>query len=411
MRRPWLLLAALILFGLGACGSAETDEGRAAPATSPRDQDGPATSGDDQGPPPRARPSAGGVALSRIGSFDQPLYVTAPPGDKSRVFVVEQPGRIRVVRNGKVRSEPFLDVSGAIACCGEQGLLSMAFAPDYATIGLFYVDYTNEAGDTRVVEYRAAGPDKADPSSARVVLGVDQPEANHNGGLVTFGPDDLLYVGLGDGGGGDDQHGSRGNGQDLGTLLGKILRIDPRASGGRAYTVPSSNPFRGRSGARPEIYLYGVRNPWRFSFDRSTGDLSIGDVGQDRQEEVTFFERGKGRGKNLGWRPFEGRLRNFDEPAPGAVSPQLFYGREGGNCSVTGGYVIHDPGLSALRGRYLYGDYCAGRLYSVKLSPSSARGRRSVGPVVPSLTSFGEDASGRLYAVSGDGPVYRLVAR
>ena len=385
MRRLWHLLAALILLALAACGSAETDEGAAA--------------------------TAGGFRLARIGSFDQPLYVTAPPGDKSRVFVVEQPGRIRIVRNGKVRSQPFLDVSRAISCCGEQGLLSMAFAPDYATTGLFYVDYTDKAGDTRVVEYRAAGPDKADPSSARVVLGVDQPEANHNGGLIAFGPDRLLYVGLGDGGGGDDQHGSRGNGQNLGTLLGKILRIDPGKSGGRAYTVPSSNPFTGKAGARPEIYLYGVRNPWRFSFDRSTGDLSIGDVGQDRQEEVTFFERDKGRGKNLGWRPFEGRLRNFDEPASGAVSPQLVYGRADGSCSVTGSYVVRDPGLSALRGRYVYGDYCAGRLYSVKLSRSSARGRRSLGVTVPSLTSFGEDAAGRLYVVSGDGPVYRLAAR
>ncbi|MGI8595101.1 MAG: PQQ-dependent sugar dehydrogenase [Solirubrobacteraceae bacterium] len=385
MRRPWLLPAVLTLFGLAACGSSQADEGKAAPA-------------------------AEGVGLSRIGSFDQPLYVTAPPGDNSRVFVVEQPGRIRVVRNGNVRSEPFLDVSDEIACCGEQGLLSMAFAPDYATTGRFYVDYTNRAGDTRVVEYRAAVPDKADSSSARVVLRVNQPEANHNGGLVTFGPDGLLYVGLGDGGGGDDQHGSRGNGQNLGTLLGKILRIDPRASGGRAYTVPSSNPFTGKPGARSEIYLYGVRNPWRFSFDRSTGDLTIGDVGQDRQEEVTFFERGKGRGKNLGWRPFEGRLRNFDEPAPGAVSPQLVYGRDDGSCSVTGGYVVRDPRLSALQGRYVYGDYCAGRLYRVKLSRSGSLARRSLGVTVPQLTSFGEDAAGRLYAVSGDGPVYRLVA-
>ncbi len=410
MPRRLVLLVALLLVGLAACGSSEVDEGKAAPAASPRGPDAPPATGEDA-THPRARQAAKGVRLTRIGSFDQPLYVTAPPGDKSRVFVVEQPGRIRVVRNGKVRSEPFLDVSDEISCCGERGLLSMAFAPDYATSGLLYVDYTNQAGDTRVVEYRAAGPDQADPSSARVVLGVDQPEPNHNGGLVTFGPDGLLYVALGDGGGADDQHGSRGNGQNLGTLLGKILRIDPRKSGGRAYTVPGSNPFADKSGARSEIYLYGVRNPWRFSFDRSTGDLTVGDVGQDRQEEVTFFERGKGRGRNLGWRPFEGRLRNFNEPAPGAVSPQLVYGRAGGNCSVTGGYVVRDPGLSALRGRYVYGDYCAGRLYSVKLSRSSARGRRSLGLTVPQLTSFGEDAAGRVYAVSGNGPVYRLASR
>jgi glucose/arabinose dehydrogenase len=330
--------------------------------------------------------------------------------------VVEQTGRIRVVKRGKVKSKPFLDLSSQVSCCGEQGLLSLAFAPDYASSRLLYVDYTNRQGDTRVVEYRAASADRADPSSARVVLAVDQPEANHNGGLLVFGPDRLLYVGLGDGGGADDQHGARGNGQNRGVLLGKILRIDPRARAGAPYSAPASNPFVGRSGARPEIWAYGLRNPWRFSFDRSKGDLVIGDVGQETREEIDFAprSRGSGRGVNYGWRPREGKIQNPAHPgerAPGAVGPVLDYSHSRGRCSITGGYVVRDRAVPALYGRYVYGDYCAGRLMSVRLKPGRARSNRSLGLTVPSLSSFGEDASGRVYATSSEGPVYRFAAK
>jgi glucose/arabinose dehydrogenase len=338
--------------------------------------------------------------------------VTAPAGDRRRVFVVEQGGKIRVLRDGRTLGKPFLDLSDKTSAGGERGLLSMAFAPDYARSGLFYVDYTDTDGNTRVVEYRRRSADEADPGSARQVLFQRQPEPNHNGGLLLFGPDDLLYVGLGDGGGGGDRHGPIGNAQSLGTWLGKILRIDPRRSGSRPYSVPSSNPFAGRRGARPEIYSYGLRNPWRFSFDRRTGDLTIGDVGQNEIEEIDFVRRGRGRGANFGWRVFEGRTRYTEgERAPGAIMPVITESHSDGNCSITGGVVIRDPKLPAWRGRYVFGDLCRGVLQTAVLSEGRARRVMDRDHRVDNLSSFGEDASGRVYAVSLDGPVYRLVQR
>jgi glucose/arabinose dehydrogenase len=352
---------------------------------------------------------AGGVRLEKLGDFDQPLYVTQPPDDSDHLFVVEQTGRVEVLTDGEREATPFLDLSDEVSCCGEQGLLSIAFAPDYAKSGLVYVDYTDRAGDTRVVEYRRSSSDPltADPSSARLVLRVDQPFPNHNGGLLLFGPDHLLYIGLGDGGSeGDPDR----NGQDLGTLLGKILRIDPHPGNGRAYSTPPSNPFVNKAGARPEIYSYGLRNPWRFSFDRLTGALAIGDVGQTDWEEVDLAPRGAGRGANFGWSAYEGFERlNEDQSAPDAVPPVLVYGHDHG-CSVTGGYVVRDRSLATLYGRYLYGDYCTGDLRSFPADPGHrARDDRALGLNVPSLSSFGTDDAGHIYATSLDGPVYRLV--
>jgi len=339
--------------------------------------------------------------------------VTQAPGDRTRLFVVEQDGRIVVVRDGQVLDEPFLDVSSQVVSGGEQGLLGLAFAPDYARSGRLYIDYTDTNGDTRIVEYRrGASADRADPGSARQLIFQDQPESNHNGGQLAFGPDGLLYVGLGDGGGGDDQHGPIGNAQNLGTLLGKILRIDPRPGGGRPYRIPRGNPFAGRRGAKPAIYAWGLRNPWRFSFDRKTGDLTIGDVGQDHVEEIDFRRRGTGRGANFGWRAWEGTRR--EDPSLTVrrkVGPALQYTHDGGGCSVTGGYVIRDPRLPALVGRYVYGDFCVGDLFTAKLRQGGASGRRSLGLHVSELSSFGEDLAGRVYVVSLDGPVYRLDPR
>jgi glucose/arabinose dehydrogenase len=353
-----------------------------------------------------------GVRLSSIGRFDQPVYVTSPPGDTRRLFVVEQTGAIRVVRGGQVLRTPFLNLESKVSCCGERGLLSLAFAPDYAQSGRFYVYYTDRSGDTQVIEYRRRSADRADAGSARRVLSQAQPEPNHNGGLLLFGPDDLLYIGLGDGGGGGDRHGQRGNAQDLGTWLGKLLRIDPRAAGGRAYSVPQSNPFVGRSSARPEIYAYGLRNPWRFSFDRETGDLSIGDVGQNAVEEISFVRRGRGRRANFGWRPWEGTSRLYpDEAAPGHVRPVITRSHGAGWCSITGGVVVRDRALAGLYGRYVFGDFCRGEVISARLRVPRARDVRETGLRVDSLSSFGEDASGRVYALSLEGPVYRLVAR
>jgi glucose/arabinose dehydrogenase len=396
MRRLLSLLAAVPFLATACAAEAPDDQsGRAATAATA---------------PARA---AAGVRLFKVGSFEQPLYVTAPPGDRRRVFVVEQTGRIRVIRDGRKLPTPFLDLRNQVSCCDERGLLSMAFPPDYATSRRFYVDYTDRQGNTRVVEFRRSGsPDRGVKASARLVLFQRQPESNHNGGLVIFGPDKLMYVGLGDGGGGDDRHGSRGNGQSLGTLLGKILRIDPRASRGRAYTVPRDNPFVGRGGARDEIYAYGLRNPWRFSFDRANGDIAIGDVGQNQVEEVDFARRGRARSVNYGWRVFEGRRRNYPgEDAPGAVPPVLTYSHGGGGCSITGGYIVRDPGLRALAGQYVYGDYCLGGVRAVRLSPGRASGDHSLGLRVSQLSSFGEDARGRVYATSLDGPLYRLAPR
>ena len=394
------LLATLAV--LSACGS---DDSAAKPPVAT------ATSGS----PGVAQASASdGVTLVGVGSFDAPLHVAAPAGDTRRVFVVEQAGTVRVVRSGRRLARPFLDVRGKVISGGEQGLLSIAFAPDYARTRRFYVNYTDQRGTQSVVEYRRskASADRADPGSARLVLRYDGVEANHNGGLLAFGPDRLLYIGTGDGGGANDQHGSRGNAQDLGSLLGKLLRIDPRASGAKRYRIPPSNPFVGRSGARAEIYSYGLRNPWRFAFDRRTGDLAIADVGQDEVEEIDFAAKGEASGVNYGWRPWEGTRRNFDEPAPGAVAPVLELSHADGNCSITGGHVVRDAGVPALLGRYVYGDLCQGRLRSVRLSPGRADGDAAIPGLkkIEQLASFGEDGAGRVYVVSLAGPVYRLAA-
>jgi glucose/arabinose dehydrogenase len=406
---PLRLLLATCALSLAACGGDADDEAQAQRTETNAIQeqrqaaDAPAAEGAQ---------ADGPLRLTRIGTFASPLFVTSPPGDNRRVFVVEQGGRIRVVRGGRTLRRPFLDVSAQIVSGGEQGLLGLAFAPDYARSRRFYVNYTNRSGDTRVVEYRASrrSRDVADAGSGRVVLRQDQPEPNHNGGHLAFGPDRMLYIGLGDGGGSDDQHGRRGNGQDLGSWLGKILRIDPRRRSGRPYTVPRDNPFRGRSGARPEIFAYGLRNPWRFSFDREGGALTIGDVGQNDVEEIDFASPERARGANFGWRPFEGTRRNFDdEDAPGHVEPVIEKSHDDGFCSITGGYVVRDPALPALAGRYVYGDFCDGRIRSARLREGGASEDRAVDvPRVGPISSFGEDARGRVYVTSLDGPVFRL---
>ena len=397
-----LLAAALV-----ACGSGGTTD----PALEP--EPGTAVTGDATASPEATAAQSRGVRLVRIGSFSSPVHVAAPPQDRRRVFVVEQRGVIRVVRGGKVLPRPFLDISSRVEAGGEQGLLSVAFPPDYARSGRFYVYFTERGGRfNSVVEFRRSSDDVANPSSARPVLRMPDREANHNGGLLLFGPDDLLYVGTGDGGGGGDEHGARGNAQNLGSLLGKLLRIDPRASGGRAYAVPRSNPFVGRSGARGEVYAYGLRNPWRYSFDRRTGDLTIGDVGQNAIEEIDFATKGRGLGANFGWRPFEGRSRFRDgESARGHVPPVIERTHDDGWCSITGGVVVRDDGVPGLAGRYVFGDVCKDRIYSARLRAGGASDLRATSLRISSLVSFGEDAQGRVYAVSLNGPVYRIAAR
>jgi len=409
--RAAIALGAAAVMAVG-CGSGG-DDTVSRPAGAATASAAPATTASPR-PTATAAARRRGVRLARVGSFDSPVYVTSPPGDTHRLFVVEQAGTIRVVRDGRTLDRPFLDIRPLVTSGGEQGLLSMAFAPDYARSGLFYVYYTDTDQNQRVVEYRRGRDGAADPGSARLVLEMDDSESNHNGGLLLFGPDRLLYIGTGDGGGGGDLHGPRGNAQNLGSLLGKILRIDPRRSGGRPYSVPRDNPFVGRSGARREIYAYGLRNPWRFSFDRRTRDLIIGDVGQNAWEEIDFAprSRGAGRGANFGWRPFEGRaVYTSGESAPGHVDPVIVRSHDDGNCSITGGVVVRDPVVAGLEGRYVFGDFCRGRIESARLGSRGAFAVRESNLRVPSLSSFGQDARGRVYAVSLEGPVYRFVAK
>jgi len=367
--------------------------------------------GSDRTPARAGAAAAGGVRLVPVGRFDAPLYVTAPPEDPQRIFVVGQHGVVRVVRNGRILRRPFLDIRNQVLSGGERGLLSLAFAPDYGRTGRFYVYFTARDTTERVVEFRRATPDRADPASQRLVLKMADPEQNHNGGLLLFGPDGLMYIGTGDGGGANDQHGARGNAQSLGSLLGKILRIDPRPARRRPYRVPPSNPFVGRRGARREVFAYGLRNPWRFAFDPHTGDLAIADVGQDAVEEVDFVR--KGAGANFGWRVWEGRRRNFaHEHARGHVPPVLTHTHVPERwCSITGGVIVRDPALPALAGRYVYGDFCLGRIRAARLRPGVATGDRDLGlRTVSDLSSFGADARGRVYVTSLDGPVYRLAS-
>jgi len=358
--------------------------------------------------------AARGVASVEIGSFapDSPTYVTAPSGDAERLFVTTQQGRIRVVRNGAILATPFLTV--AVACCGERGLLSLAFPPDYALSGLFYIYYTAPDGAITVDEYRRseATPDLADPLSRRNVLTLAHPRGNHNGGQLQFGPDGYLFVGTGDGGGTGDPDLA---GQDLTTMLGKILRIDPRAGPVDPYRIPPDNPFVGQPPRRPEIWSYGLRNPWRFSFDRLTGDLVIADVGQASWEEIDFSPRsmGFGRGVNFGWSCREGRHDYkpgqplCTAPVSPLTEPVWEYSHARG-CSITGGYVVRDPALPALFGRYVYGDACSSALWSLTLQVPDGQGDAPTGDNVSSLFSFGEDACARVYAASGLGPVHRL---
>ena len=384
-------LVALALFAAGCGEDEEPAETAAEPATAT---------------PPPPGDGEGRVRLEQIGQFDQPLYVAQPPGSQD-LYVAEKPGRVRLVRDGEVVSEPVLDISDKVSDSGEQGFLSIAFAPDFADSRLLYAYYTDAEQDQRVVEFEMnEDGTEIDPASEREVLLMDDFASNHNGGLLVFGPDDHLYIGTGDGGIADDPE---RNGQDLGSLLGKLLRIDPAEEGGRPYSIPPDNPFVDTPGARPEVYSYGLRNPWRFSFDRETGALAIGDVGQNLLEEIDYVAAGRGSGANFGWSAFEGtEPANEDQGAPEHVRPALTYGRDLG-CSVTGGYVVRDPDLPSLRGRYLYGDFCAGELRSFLPAKGRAADDAPLGVQVSNLSSFGEDNAGRIYATSLSGPVFRLV--
>ena len=340
-----------------------------------------------------------------------PLALTAPPGDP-RLFIVEKPGRIRIVRDGALLERPFLDLTGAVSIGGEQGLLGLAFDPEYSLNGRFYVNYTDTDGNTQIVAYRASTePDVDDPASADPLLSIAQPFSNHNGGHLAFGPDGYLYIGSGDGGSGGDPE---GNGQDPEDLLGSLLRID--VSGGSGYTIPSDNPFAGATGARGELWDLGLRNPWRFSFDRLTGDLYIADVGQNQREEIDVATRasGGGRGANYGWNIMEGTAcfagAGCDRTA--LTLPVLEYTHAEG-CSVTGGFVYRGATIPELAGHYLYADFCEGWVRSFRLSGGAVSDEREWPELAPGgqVPGFGEDAAGELYVLDAGGTVYRIVRR
>ncbi len=404
---PRLVLAVLALavaLSVAACGSAGTPSTTTATETAARV------------PASAARPDSK-LALEQIGRFDTPVYVAGAPGYPQLLFVVEQPGRIVVMKGGKRLGKPFLDIRDRVEYEGERGLLSVAFPSDYKTSGALYVYYVNRKGSIEIDEFHRAGPTRAAPGSRRTVITIPHPvNANHNGGDMQFLGEDLCF-GTGDGGAGGDPP---NNAQNKDVLLGKLLRIDPRPSGGKPYTVPADNPFVGAPG-RDEIYSYGLRNPFRFSFDTVTDPASpriaIGDVGQNRFEEVDYTTVAGARGANFGWDAFEGLHVYEDEdsgtPNPGNTTKPIFaypHSRDH-SCSIIGGYVVADPTLPTLRGKYVYADYCEGQLRALTPHLKKATGDHRLGLSVSSPTSFGEDTAHHLYVTSQSGPVYRLIEK
>jgi glucose/arabinose dehydrogenase len=365
---------------------------------------------------PAARAQTPGFALEPVANgFTRPLYLTHAGDGSGRLFVVEQGGAIWVLQDGQRLEAPFLDVSDRISpeALGtgytERGLLGLAFHPDYAENGVFFIDYTDRNGSSVIARYTvsAEDPDRADPASEQQLLVVEQPYANHNGGHLAFGPDGYLYVAMGDGGsGGDPQN----NAQNLGTLLGAILRLDVSAEDG--YAIPDDNPFASTDNARPEIWAWGLRNPWRFSFDRETGDLYIADVGQNEWEEVNFQPADSPGGENYGWRPYEGsQIYSGEQPASEPVMPIAEYSHSGtGGCSITGGYVYRGEAIPALAGTYFYGDWCSGTIWSARQADSGAWDVQAALESGLSISSFGEDEAGELYVIDYDsGEISRFI--
>jgi glucose/arabinose dehydrogenase len=388
----------LIAAGITACASGEVirpvesgEDSLVAPAT----------------PQPSRSPIQ--IDLVRVAEgFERPTYLTH--GGDERLFIIEQPGTIRILQDGIVLSEPFLDIRDLVSTTGnERGLLSMAFESDNAKTGRFYVNYTRVTDGATVVERYQVGanPNLANADSAEVLLVIEQPEANHNGGGIKFGPDGYLYIGTGDGGGAGDRHGRTGNAQNLSTLLGKILRIDVLDT--NTYSIPDDNPFVDQDGSRAEIWAYGLRNPWRFSFDRLEGDLYIADVGQNRLEEVNFVPATSQGGENYGWRIMEASTcySNNDCDAKGLVIPVAEYGRTEG-CSVTGGYVYRGEKYPVLDGLYLFGDYCTGKIWALEQVGQDNWQVFELLSGVGRISSFGEDANGELYIVDHAGKIFKI---
>lgn len=396
----WGLLACLVL---SACASSS---GGAAPTPTATTLPSATGTGSTQAP----------VTSIHLQSFasglDSPLFLTYAPGQADRLYVVEQAGRIMIVgMDGSVRSTPFLDIRSLISSGGERGLLSVAFSPNYVQNGTFYVDYTDLNGDTSIVRYKVSSdPNVANASSAQIILHIAQPAANHNGGLLLFGRDGYLYVGMGDGGAG-----ASGNAQKKDMLLGKILRLDvDHLANGLQYGIPADNPFVGQAGVRPEIWAYGLRNPWRFSFDRANGDLYLADVGQNIYEELNYQPAASKGGQNYGWAIFEADSCYGGDSAcaaaTGTTKPILNYTHQNGNCVITGGYVYRGTRYPSLVGTYLFGDYCSGMIWGFAASQAKSGNVKATKLLDSNLqiASFGEDSAGELYVVSLSGTISKV---
>lgn len=405
-----LPLLLLLLVGAGAACSDTSDSDGTTPTPETSTS---ASPGATSTPPPAVTPGPlPAITLELVvDGLERPTFVTHAGDGSGRLFIIEKPGRIRIVQDGRLLPEPFLDVVNVVKSSGnEQGILGLAFHPDYERNGRFFVYYTALDNDNTVAEFRVSeDANRADPGSGRELLAVPDRFPNHNGGMLAFGPDGYLYIGLGDGGSAGDPD---GNGQDLLVHLGKILRLD--TSSGSPYGVPDSNPFIARSSARPEIWAWGLRNPWRFSFDRQTGDLWIADVGQDSVEEVDFQPAGSKGGQNYGWNVMEGS--ECFKPATGCdttgmVLPIFEYSHNEG-CSITGGYVYRGKTYPALAGAYLFTDYCSGNLWVTRQVAPGEFETEQAGMFRRSVSSFGEDEAGELYVtVDPAGAVFRLVAK
>src|SRR6266542_2007825 len=349
------------------------------------------------------------VALKLVTKdLNQPVFVTHAGDGSGRLFVVEKGGTIALLRNGQRASKPFLDITALVNSSGsEQGLLGLAFHPDYGHNGRFFVYYTAKNGDNTVARYQVSSdPDVADPATGTVLFAQPDPAPNHNGGMLAFGPDNYLYVGMGDGGSAGDPW---GNGQKRNVLLGKLLRLD--VDHGEPYAIPPDNPWPSSGDVRGEIWAYGLRNPWRFSFDRATGDLYIGDVGQGQYEEIDFQPAGEAGGRNYGWNIREGLhcYRSQDCDTTGLVDPIAEYSHEIG-CSINGGYVYRGPAMPQFQGNYVYGDYCSGLIWSLKQTAPGQWAQSGLLDSKRSISSFGEDAAGELYLTDLGGGLYQFVA-
>jgi len=340
-----------------------------------------------------------------VSGLDKPVGLINSDDVSGRLFVLEQSGKIRLIKGGELAPDPFLDIHERVGSSGlEQGLLGIAFHPHYAENGFFFINYTDLNGNTVIARFHVSdNPDLADPASEKILLRVAQPYANHNGGMLAFGPDSYLYLGLGDGGSAGDP---QGNAQSLDTLLGKILRLD--VDHGDPYAIPADNPF-GNGGGLPEIWAYGLRNPWRFSFDRSTGDLYIGDVGQSKWEEIDFLPANSPGSSNFGWNYREGFHSYQGTPSANLnlTDPVTEYDHSQG-CSVTGGFVYRGTNLPAWQGIYLFGDYCSGNVWGLRRAPDGSWQNELLFEGVANITSFGEDQTGEVYLLDHQGTVYRL---